>query len=124
MNEKTTVTIAMPSGQTKTYSGDTVILFTLNGIEECLRGETNGINSTIGYVGMTIPEPFFAKTMAEFIGTIVKNAFEESPMEEAYNIDAICNILEKHNEKINNALREKMGTEEFKKLVMEFLMKM
>lgn len=121
MNKKTTVTITAPNGKTTTGSGDTVILFAVDDIAKVLKGEEEGVNCTITYVGMGIPGSIYSKIIGTMIASLTKNRFKNS-IEASYQLSEIADLLKEHSDKLAKEVQDNMGDDEFRKLLLKFLM--
>lgn len=95
MSNKTKVMIEMTDGTKKEYTGDTVILFTVDQAEELLSGRVKAVKAGIVSAGKRIPAPIFGET----IGSIFGNYMETRPnnggkLMASFHLHEVANILE------------------------------
>lgn len=100
MTEKKIVTIKTEcDGLEKTYSVDRAILFT---IDEAA-GTKPGIKTfttNIACLGRKIPLDILAEVLGEALCSVIENLNDKGPLEAAYNLSEMADVLEKRSNEI------------------------
>lgn len=109
MNEKTTVTVVTPDGYTETFKGETVIMFTIDKIEEFLEDKVKQMDANTVYVGNEPPEYIFDELIARLVGSLVEKDNEENPIKASFILFNIANRLIARSDQLrSNATKEQV----------------
>lgn len=109
MNEKTTVTVVAPDGYTQTFKGETVIMFTIDKIEEFLDDKVKQMDANTVYVGNEPPEYIFDELIARLVGSLVEKDNEENPIKASFILFNIANRLIARSDQLrSNATKEQV----------------
>ncbi len=100
MTEKTTVVITAQDGTQKTFSGDTVIVITVENANEFLEGKVEGIRSHIGCIGKRIPDPLVSDIIAGTVSELVEKMHKEHSVIAASELHEISELLEKREKEL------------------------
>lgn len=101
MSEKVNVTIEIQGKAKKEVTADTVLCFTVEDAKEFLDGRVKVINANEIFYGANIPEPIFAETVGSMLAAFVETRQKDNPMNAAYNLHTIGQILEKKSEELH-----------------------
>lgn len=103
MSDKVKVTIEMPDGFKKEFSGDTVICFTVEQAKEFLNGSAKMVTANAVHMGMEIPAPIFAPTIGRLISEVIeRNPSSRDKITRAYNLHEVSKILEAKSRKLRD----------------------
>lgn len=105
MAQKTTVTITA-DGFCKVLSGDAVIVFAVDKVDEFESGKVKELEASTGYVGKEIPDSFFADTIASMLSVVIKRKSEGDPVMESFNLHMVSEYLKDESEKIMKGMTQ------------------
>ena len=103
--EKVTAVVTTPDGQLKAFSGDTIILFTVNELIHTTEGDRVDANSV--YVGSDIEDDIFEKVIGTLVGSFIEKRVQtigKKPSEAAFILHCVSEILEERSRKIMDGL--------------------
>ena len=103
--EKVAAVVTTPDGQVKTFSGDTIILFTVKELIHTTEGDRVDANSV--YVGSDIQDDIFEKVIGNLVGSFIEKRVQtigKKPSEAAYILHCVSEILEERSKKIIDGL--------------------
>lgn len=120
MTSKAKVTIETPDGP-KEFTADTVICFTVDKAREVLTGQVKVIEANAAYVGLEIPEPIFADTVAALIGDTVEKV-SNNKVRAAFNLHKVAQILEAKSKALKEGLTEQEKAHAFADACIDLLM--
>ena len=92
-----TVNVECSDGYKETVSGDTAIVFMVSNAYEFLKGDVEGMEGGVVYVGNTLPFPIFAEAIADLIKHLIQQS-NENPAKAAYLLHSIASELQKESD--------------------------
>ena len=87
-----TVSVECSDGFKQTVSGDTAIVFTVSEIEKFMKGEISAMDGAAAYIGNGIPDPIFARALAEYIICLAETE-HKNPVKAAFFLHAMSERL-------------------------------
>lgn len=120
MTSKPKVTIETPEGP-KELTGDTVICFTVDKARDFLSGKVKMVEANAAYIGLEVPEPIFADTVAALIGDTVEKV-NSNKVRAAFNLHKVAQILEAKSKALKEGLTEQEKAHAFADACMDLLM--
>lgn len=120
MTSKTKVTIETLEGP-KELTGDTVICFTVDKARDFLSGKVKMVEANAAYIGLEVPEPIFADTVAALISDTVEKV-SNNKMRAAFNIHRVAQILEAKSKALEEGLTEQEKAHAFADACIDLLM--
>lgn len=117
--EKTTVTITTHEGQTHTYAGDAILLFTYDDIEAAVRKRSDGIKSNVVLSGM-FPKAFAEKMIASAVCIVMKQIFK-NPLDASYHLHNTAVRLKEYSSEMNESILNNMDEKELGKHFIDFI---
>lgn len=120
MTSKTKVTIETPEGP-KELTGDTVICFTVDKARGFLSGKAKMIEANATYIGLEVPEPIFADTVAALISDMVEKV-SQNKVRAAFNLHKAAQILEAKSKALMGGITEQEKAHAFADAYIDLLM--
>lgn len=120
MLDKAKAIIVTKDGTTKTFEGDTIIAFVLNGVDKFLDGESDCLSIRSTYTGTDLPEQVFAEVMADLISKLTKKKYKDNPLVASALISAIAEILDDSTDELDKEISN-LGNDDFIKMMIDAL---
>lgn len=110
MNEKAKVTIVAQDGEKRELKGDTVIVFSIEKEDEVMKGKVTQLDTRVGIVGKSIPDPIFDFTFGNLVINAIEGHYKDKPLLAAFNMSEISKMLKKRSDEImENTSKEELN---------------